>query len=119
MKKLITFNVGFVAFEKDKDEEYYSVGFSEDEFQFENHMFFSRSYSEEEKDEPEYSEVNDQVYGGYDICKNAILSDDSFCVNLVIDNEIWQVIMNIEKIELHKTMIDYLKFILKDKLEIK
>ncbi len=116
MKNLITFNAKFISFEKEEEEEYYSVGFSEDEFQFENHMFFSRSYSE---DEPEYCEINDQAYGGYGICKKAVLFEDKFVVELFVNDEFLEVTMAIVGIEMNDTIIEYLQFILKDKLEIR
>ncbi len=112
--KEFKFQARFVSFEKNEEDEYFSVGFSEDEFNFENYMFFCRSYSEEE---PEYTEINDQAYGGYNICKKAVLFDDKFLVNLTINDENWEINIDLKGVKLEKIVIEYLKFILEDKLK--
>ncbi len=111
----IEFKGGFISADNDEDEAYYSVGISEDEFYFENHILFCRSYSE---DEDEYVEVNDQAYGGYGICKKVVLSENKMEATLTINKEEWQVIVDMDDIKISDQGIEYLKFILGNKIEI-
>ncbi len=118
----IKFIANYISFEKNEENEYIHVGFSDEENEWTNYVLLNRSFSNDSQDvdlgiDGAYIEVNDQASSGYDICKKAILKNNSFELILHLEDEEIRIIIDIQNINLEKKSIEYLKFILGDKLE--
>ena len=73
-----------------KEDDYYLVGFADDEIETEEYIILQKAFTFDEQDialgmDGEYAEVSGQEPYGYKCCRRAVLSDSSFVIELQSD----------------------------------
>ena len=107
-----------------KDDDYYMVGFADDEFETEQYILLQKTYEFDEQDMTlgmagEYFELNGQENSGYNCCRQAILFDDRFSIGLDADSEsVDRIEVIFDGVQITSELKQYLVEILGSKLTI-
>ncbi len=123
MNKSFELKANFLSIEKNEEFGYFQVGFSHDEFECSNYVLLNRSFLDDVQNKEldmtgEYIEINGQVNSGYNLCKNAILEKDFLKLFFESDYEFSEIFIDIASLDLNRKTIEYLSYILEDKLVI-
>ncbi len=121
MNKIFEIKANFLSIEKNEEFGYFQVAFTDDEFECNNYVLLNRSFIDDAQNKEldmscEYIEINDQVNSGYNLCKNAILGTDFFKLIFKSNYEFSEIFIDISSLDLNRKAIEYLIYILEDKI---
>ena len=102
-------------------EDYYMVGFADDEYEYQNYIVMQRPFEFDEQDiaqeiDGEYIEINGE--SGYKICKKAVLENGLFSMEYENENTSNTVEILLGEINMDSVWVDYLRGILGKKLTV-
>jgi len=113
----LTFTAKAVQFSKEED--YYMVGFADDEYEYQNYIVMQRAFEFDEQDlasgmDGEYLEINEE--SGYKICKKAVLESKLFSMEYEMKHTLHTVEVLLDEINIDGVFVDYLREVLGSKL---
>ena len=120
--KVITFTAKIAH--ASKEEDYYMIAFADDEFAPKDYIILQKAFAFDEQDvqldmDGEYVEVNGQENSGYKCCKQAILAENKFVIELAADSgHIERVEVDLKGLKPPDNLRAYLTQILEGKLII-
>ena len=112
------------AIHASKEDDFYLVGFSEEEYDNSNYLLLSKAFEFDEQDarhgtDGEYFELNGQEYSGYKFCRAAFVSKNEFQLHLNPNRfGIGEVKISLMQVEVETEFMQYLKEILGEKVYI-
>ena len=107
-----------------KEDDFYMVGFSDDEYDCSNYLILQKAFEFDEQDvehgmDGEYFELNGQEYSGYKLCRAAFISKDEFMLHInKNDFGMNTVKISLSQVETDTEFLQFLKKILNDKITI-
>ncbi|EFK58950.1 Imm10 family immunity protein [Sphingobacterium spiritivorum] len=108
----VAFKAKFAYASKEEDEEYFMVGLSEDEFDYEKYILFQKSYDKEESEDI-FIECNG------DQCINCCTHISISNTTMILHIEESEISIDIEHVILPENFINYLMQIFGDILQVK
>ncbi|MGJ1388242.1 hypothetical protein ACR782_18725 [Sphingobacterium spiritivorum] len=108
----VAFKAKFAYASKEEDEEYFMVGLSEDEFDYEKYILFQKSYDTEESEDI-FIECNG------DQCINCCTHISISNTTMILHIEESEISIDIEHVILPENFINYLMQIFGDILQVK
>ena len=119
-------NIEFTAktIHASKEDDFYIVGFSDDEYDYSNYLILQKAFEFDEQDvehgmDGEYFELNGQEYSGYKLCRAAFISKDEFLLHInQNDFGIDTVKISLSQVVIDTEFLQHLKKVLNNKITI-